>query len=146
MPDDSVFVDDECGARSDEPLFIEDAVSSHHLSLDVAEQGECHSYVFGESLVGGIAVHANADNLCIALLKFGDISLIRLQLFRSTAGEGQHIESERDVLLAAKVTELDRLSIRVCECEIRRHLSDLELRLWGVRLLGRTAAATVARG
>ena|SRR5438067_1231983 len=92
VADDPVFVYDESRAASDESFFIKDAVSSNHLPLDVGEKRESYTYVFLEALVCGIAINTNAQNLCVALLKVGDISLIRLQLFGSTASKSQHVE------------------------------------------------------
>jgi hypothetical protein len=143
MADDPVFVYDESGTAANEPLLVEDAVSLDHLSLDIAEQWECHPYVFLEAVVSRVAVNADADDLCVRFFEFGNISLIRLQLFRSTAGEGEHIEGERDVLLSPKIRELDGLSIRVSENEIGCHLPDLELCLRGTRLLRGCTAVTV---
>lgn len=78
VPDNAVFVDDESGAAADEPLLVEDAVSLDHLPLDVAEQWECHPYVFFEAVVGGVAVNTDADDLRVALFEVGNISLICL--------------------------------------------------------------------
>lgn len=78
MTDDPIFVYHEGGTAADEPLLVKDAVGSNYLSLDVAEQGECYTDVFLESLVSSVAIHTNADDLRIGLLKIGDISLIRL--------------------------------------------------------------------
>jgi hypothetical protein len=78
VPDNPVFVYDKSSAAADKPLLVKDAVGSDHLSLDVAEQGERHPYIFLEAIVGGVAVNADADDLCVALFEIGDISLIRL--------------------------------------------------------------------
>jgi hypothetical protein len=145
VADDSLFVYDEGGAAADEARLVEDAIGLDHLALDVAEQRECHSDVFLEPLVGSKTVNADTYDLSIRLLEFGYISLIRLQLFRSTSGEGEHIESKRDVLLAAEVRELDRVAVRVGEREIGRHVADLQVRLRRARLLRGCAAVTVIR-
>ena len=145
MADDSVFINYESGAATDEPLLVKDAVSFDHLSLHVAEQGEGHPYVFSKPPIGGEAVNTDADDLRVALFEIGEISLIRLQLLRSTPCEGQHVEGERDVLLPTEITEFDRLPLRVCESEIRSHLTDLELRLWSALLLRGRAAVTCIR-
>ena len=78
VTDDPVLINDEGGAAADEPLLVEDAVSPDHLPLDVAQEREGHSNVLLETIVGCIAVNADAYNLCVALLEVGDISLIRL--------------------------------------------------------------------
>lgn len=92
MAYDAVFVYDESRAATDESLFVEDAVSSNHLTLDVGEERESNAYIFLEPFIGSIAVNGNAQNLRVVLFKVGEIRLIRLQLFRSTAREGQHVE------------------------------------------------------
>lgn len=78
VADDPVLINDEGGAAPDEALLIEDTVSPDHLPLDVAQEREGHSDVLLETIVGCIAVNADADDLGIALLEVGDISLIRL--------------------------------------------------------------------
>jgi hypothetical protein len=133
---DSVFVDDEGRTASDEPLFVKDAVGLDHLSLHVAQQWECYSDVFLEAVVGSVAINTYADDLRVALLEVGNISLICLQFLRSTAGKSQHVKGERDVLLSTEIRELDGLSVRVGEGEIGRRVSDLKLRLRGARRLG----------
>lgn len=146
MADDPVFVDDESRSATDKSLLVEDAVGLDYLSLDVTEQGESYTYVFLEAVVSSIAVNADADDLRITFLEIGNISLIRLQFLRSTAGESEHVEGKRDVLLATKIAELDWLPVRVGESEIGRTVSDLELRLRGAQVLRVAAvAATVAR-
>jgi len=128
VADDTVLVYDEGGAAADEPLLVEDAVGFDRLPLDVAQQGEGHADVLLEPLVGGITIDADPDDLRVALLEIGDISLIRLQLFRSTACEGQHVEGERDVLLAPEIRELNGLALGVGEGEVRRGVADLQVR------------------
>jgi hypothetical protein len=144
MADDAVFVDDESCSAANEPLLVEDAVGFDHLPLDVAEQGKGHAYVFLEAVIGGVAVNADADDLRVALLEVGDISLIRLQFLRSTACEGEHVKGERNVFLATEIRKLNCLTVRVCESEIGRSVSDLELRLRSARLLRAAATAAVA--
>ncbi len=78
MTDDPIFVYHEGGTAADEPLLVKDAVGSNYLSLDVAEQGESHPYVFLESLVSSVAIHTDADDLRVTFLEVGNISLIRL--------------------------------------------------------------------
>lgn len=107
VTDYTALVYDECGAASNEVLFVEDSISSNDLPLDVGEKRESNTYIFLESLIGGIAVNANAQNLRVALLKVGDIRLIRLQLFRSTTRKGENVEGQGHVLFASKIREMD---------------------------------------
>jgi hypothetical protein len=145
VPDNSFLVDDERRAAADKPFLIEDAVGFDRLSLDVAEQREGHSYIFLETFVSGVAVNTDADDLRISFLEVGDISLIRLQLLRSTAGKSQHVEGERDVLLSPKVAELDGLPVGIGEGEIGSHVPNFELRLRSAWLLRGRATDTIAR-
>lgn len=78
MTNNPFLVDDEGRAAADESLLVEDAVGFDYLSLHIAKQRKCHSYVFGKTLIGGKAVNTDADDLRVGLLEIGDISLIRL--------------------------------------------------------------------
>jgi len=93
VTDDPIFVYDESRPAADEPRFVEDAVVFNDLSLDVGEEREGHSDVFLKPPVGCIAVNRDAQNLRVTILEVGNISLIRLQLLRSTAREGEHVKS-----------------------------------------------------
>lgn len=92
MTDDPIFINDESRPAANESLLVEDAVLPDHLPLDVGEKRECHADVFLEAIVSRIAVNADAQNLRVILLEFGNISLIRLQFLRSTARKGKHVE------------------------------------------------------
>src|SRR5207244_2103908 len=78
MADDALLVDDERGAGAEHPLLVEDAVVFDGLAFEVTEEGEGNLNVFGEALVGGRAVNADAEDLSVISFEFGDISLIRL--------------------------------------------------------------------
>ena len=86
----------------------EDAVGLEHLAVHVAEEGKFNTDLFGERGVGGGTIQTNSENFRIrgVNLTGGDSSLDRLKLLRSTAGEGQDVGGEKDVLLAAIVAEL----------------------------------------
>ena len=78
MANDSVFIYDERGPRAVSTFFIEDAVSFHHLALEIAEQRKCYSNILSEALVSREAINADSQDLCAGGFEFGDISLIRL--------------------------------------------------------------------
>lgn len=103
MTYDSIFINGEGGARPVPALFVKDAVIFHHLALEITEQGKSHSYVFLEAFVRRVAVNTDSQNLRVALFEFGNIRLIRLEFLRSTAREGEHVEGQHHILLAAKV-------------------------------------------
>ena len=106
MLNDPVFVDHEGGAIPKALLFVEDAIVLHDGAFEIAEKREGNAILFAEFAVGGNAVYADAENLCVGRFEFGDISLIRLHFLRSTTGESQNVEGKHYVLLALEVTEL----------------------------------------
>jgi len=108
---DSFFIDHEGRAVSETLLFVEDAIVFDDSAFEITEYRERDSNLFGEFAVGGNAVYAHAENLRVGGVEFGDISLIRLQLLRSTTGERQYINRQYDVLLSFKIAELVNLSI-----------------------------------
>jgi len=83
--------------------LIEDAIIPHHSSFEIAQQGKRDADVLREAFVGGNTVYTDAENLCFHSFEFGDISLIRLQLLRSTTGKGQNVKSKHYVLLAFEI-------------------------------------------
>jgi len=125
---DSILINSESGARAVATLFVKDAIVFNHLALKIAQERKGYSYVFLEAFVSGVAVNTDAQNLRVALLEFGNISLICLEFFRSTARESQHVKSQYDILLTAEVREFYGLAIRVSKNEIGRSVSDLQMR------------------
>ena len=134
MLDDSVLVDHERCPIAVAALFIEDAVVFHHCAFEITQQGKGQSILFGKLTIGGHAVNANAENLSIVSIEFGDISLIRLHLFRSTAGEGQDIKRQHDTLLTFEVAEFICLAVRTSQGKVRSRLPNLQI---GMRRLSK---------
>jgi hypothetical protein len=135
VSDDAFFVYDEGRARGEAAFLVEYAVIFRYLAFEIAEEREGDSDVFGEALIGGEAVNTDAQDLRVACVEFGNISLICLQLSRSASGEGQHVEGEDDVLLAFKIAELDGLARRIRQREIGRGIAHFQMRLGRGRLL-----------
>ncbi len=90
--DDAFLVHQESRPVGEAALFVQYAVVLGNFPLEVAKQREIDALLLGKCPVGRGTVHADPDHLCSRLLEFGDISLIRLQLFRSTPGERQDIK------------------------------------------------------
>ena len=124
--DDAFLVHDKRRPISEAVLFVQDAVLLGNGPLKVAQEWEAEAFLFGKRFVGGRAVHADAEDLRAGLLEFGDISLIRLQLLRSAAGERQNVERQDHVLLSVKVAQLDRPTILVGQSEVRRAVSHFQ--------------------
>jgi hypothetical protein len=111
VPDDAIFIDQEGGAISKALLLVEDTIILHYGAFEIAEDRERDSDLFGEFAVGGNAVYTHSENLSIVCFEFGDISLIRLQLLRSTTCESEHINREYNILLASEIAQLVGLSV-----------------------------------
>ena len=103
---DPVLIYYECGSISETLRFVENAVILHHCSFEIAQEGKSDADVLRKAFVSWNAVDTYTENLSIGSFEFGDISLIRLQFFRSTTCEGQHVEGEHNILLPLKVAEL----------------------------------------
>jgi len=142
--DDALLVDDNVGAQGPLVRFVvfvvafEDAVGLEHLAVHVAEEREGDADLLGECGVGSGAIHTDTEDFRIRGVDFsgGDSSLDRLKLLRSTAGEGQDVDGEVNILLAAVVAELHGFPPVAKKGEIRSSVSDLEGHLGDLRLFG----------
>ncbi|MGD0697496.1 MAG: hypothetical protein ABSB82_21965 [Terriglobia bacterium] len=124
----SVFVDHERGAIG-KPLFvIQDAIVFGDCSLKVTQQGECQAILLGENFVGRWTVYTHAKNLRTGFLEMGDISLIRLELLRSTSGKSEDVKRQHQILLPQIIAQLHGLPIGVEQREIRGLVAHLQLR------------------
>jgi len=75
---DPVLIDHKRGSIAIAPGFVENSVISDHRSFEIAEEWKRDADVLCETFVGGNAIYADAENLCVRAFEFGDISLIRL--------------------------------------------------------------------
>ena len=96
--------------------FVSNQVS-HSFSLKLGERG-----------VSSGTIQTNSENFRIrgVNLTGGDSSLDRLKLLRSTAGEGQDVDGEKDVLLAAIVAELHGFPLVAEKSKLRGRVTDLK--------------------
>jgi len=109
---DPVLIYYECGSISETLRFVENAVILHYCSFEIAEEWKSDADVLREAFVSWNAVDAYSENLSIGSFEFGDISLIRLQFFRSTTCESQHVEGQHNILLPLEVAQLHFLTSR----------------------------------
>jgi len=116
--DHAVLVNHERGTVGETMFLIQNAVGLRNGSLKVAQKGEIDVFLLGKGAVGGRAVDADAQNLGSILLEFGDISLIRLQLLRSTTGEGEYIERQHYVLLSGELTKRNLVAVLIGQSEV----------------------------
>jgi len=111
----SVFVHHESGAPrplvvvSAHGILFQNAVGSEDFVVHVAEEWERDADLLRECSVGGGTVDADAENFGVVCFELGQISLIGLQLFRSTTRESQDVEGENYCLLSTIVAQLHRL-------------------------------------
>ena len=100
---DTVLIDYKRSTIPKALRFIENAVVPDYRSFEIAQQGKRDADVLREAFVGGNTIYTDAENLRFHSLEFGDISLIRLQLLRSTTCKGQNVKSKHYVLLAFEI-------------------------------------------
>ncbi len=136
VPDDAFFIDQEGGAISKALFLVKDAIVFNDSAFEIAEDGKCNSELFCEFAVGGDAVDTHSEDLSLVGFEFGDISLIRLQLLRSTTGEGEHIDRQHDIFLTFEIAQFVLLSVSGAQREVRSFVSDLQVRVWWSWLLG----------
>ena len=142
--DDPLLVDDDVGAHSPLIGFIvhvvafENAVTSEHLAVHVAEEREGDADLLGEGGIGGGTIQTDSENFCIrgVNLTGGDSSLDRLKLFRSTTGESQDVDGKKDVLLPAVIAELHGFPLVAEQSEVGSGGADFESHLGDFRLPG----------
>jgi hypothetical protein len=113
VPDDAFLVHYKRGAVGEAAFFVEDPVLLGDGSLEIAEEWVSDLKLLGILLVGKPAVDTDAENLSVGLLEFGDISLIRLELLRSTTCKRQNVKRQDDVPLPPEFAELDFFPFRV---------------------------------
>lgn len=99
----SFLVHNEGRARGVAGFLVINSVIFDRFSFPIAQEREFHADVLGKTLVGGETVHADAENLRVGGVEFGDIRLIRLQLLRSAAGESKNVKSQHDGFFALKI-------------------------------------------
>ena len=127
----ALLVDDKRGAVGKLKLVVQDAVVFRDLPRHVAQKREFDSDFLGERFVGRRSVNTDAQDLGVFQIDLArvDTRLVSLKFFRSTTGEGKNVERQYDVLLAAVIAQLHRLSLVASQGEIRRRVSDLQERV-----------------
>ena len=101
--DFAVFADQDIGALSGFVFVAVKSVLAGNVSTPIAEQGKLDASLFGEGVIGEGAIHAYTQNLGVRSFQLVETLLEVLHLQGSTTGEGEHVEAEDDIFLAAKV-------------------------------------------
>src|SRR2546427_729257 len=116
---DAILVDDYVGALR--PLIglplhvvvLEDSVVLEHFLFHVAEEWEFDVDLLGECCVCRWGIHTDTEDCRIVFVDLtgSESSLDRLKLLRSTTGESEDVNGEKDIFLAVEVRELDGLPL-----------------------------------
>jgi len=125
--DDPFLIDHKRGAVSKLLILVKDSIVLHYRSFKIAQQRKCHADLLGKLFIGGDAVDAEAQDLCVAGFEFGDISLIRLKFGRSTTSEGQDVDGQHHIFLTLKITELIGLAIGGPQGKVGRRLANFQI-------------------
>jgi len=128
VTNNAILIDHEGDAVGKEMSESEVTVSLGYLLAGVTQQRESRAGFLGKLAIPFLAVQADPQNLRARSLELGDITLIRLDLLRSTRRGGANVEGQDDGFLAAKVGELDDLAVLVGQGEIRSAVTDLQSR------------------
>jgi len=124
---DSIFVDNKSGPIAEALFFNKDPVILDHCTFEITEQWKRNTDVLREAPVGRNAIDADTKNLSLGSFEFGDISLIRLQFFRSTAGKRQNIKSQHNIFLSFEVTQLHLVSGSAWQRKVGSHVTNFQV-------------------
>ena len=131
---DAVFIDDD--VRASCPLIIfaldvvtlEDSVVLEHLLVHVAEKWKFDVDLFGEGRVCRGGIHTDTEDCRIVFVDLtgSESSLDRLKLLRSTTGESEDVNGEKDIFLAVEVRELDGLPLIAEKGKVRSMIANFQ--------------------
>ena len=102
----SIFPDQEVHAAGCLILVFVDPVLVGYFAAPVAQQGEGHSNLVGESFIGEGTIHTHTQDLGVGRFQRFQILLEGLHLFGSTAGKGENVKCHYNVLLTAIIAQL----------------------------------------
>jgi hypothetical protein len=128
MADNAIPIDHEGHAVGKEASEAEDTVRFGDFLFGVAQERESGAGFLGKLAVPFLAVEADPQHLRARGLELGDITLIRLDLFRSTGCGGANVEGQDNGFLAAKVGEFNDLAVLVRQREVGGAVADLQSR------------------
>ncbi len=93
---------------------------------EITEQWEVNTQLLGVDLLCGLCVNADAEDLGILLFEIVDIILIPFQFLRSSAGKGQNVKGEDNVLVAPKTAQPDPVAVLVRQLKIRSLIAQFQ--------------------
>ena len=92
VANNALFIDHEGHTVGKEASETENPIGLGHLFIGVTQQRETRAGFLSKLAVPILAVETNPQHLCARSLKLGDITLIRLDLLRSTRCRGANIK------------------------------------------------------
>jgi len=128
VANDAVPIDDEGNAIGKEAGEAEHSVRLGHFLFRVTEQREGSAGFLGKFAVPLLAVEADPQHLRARRFEFGDITLIRLDLLRSTGCGGANVKRQDDGFLAAEVREFDDSAVLIRQRKVRGAVANLQCR------------------
>lgn len=104
--DFAVLIHDERGAPRKLVLvsflliILHNPVLFQHFPVHIAQEGKRHADLLGKCGIRSGRVNADSEYDGVACFQLGQISLIGLEFFRSTAGKRQYVKRENYILLS----------------------------------------------
>jgi len=117
--DDAILVDQKSHPLGNVDHWHQDSIFAANGPIGIAEDGIGKAQRLRKSLVFCGTIHTDSNHLRASALKFGDISLIRLEFLGSAPGKSLDVKSQNDVLLAFEIAQLDGFSMLVRQSKIR---------------------------
>jgi hypothetical protein len=128
VTNDAVFIDYKGDAIGEKTGEIESAVRLGYLPVGVAEQRESRAGLLREPTISFLVVKTNPYHLRAFGFEFGDITLIRPNLLRSTGSRCANVKRQDHRLLAKEVSEFHGLSVLIRQLKIRGVVANLQSR------------------
>ncbi len=122
--DNSVPVDHEGDAIGKEVREIQNSVGLGNTLFRITQQRKACAGLSGKFAVSFLAVEADAQHLHPPSFEPGDITLIRLDLLRSTGRGGANIKCQNDGFPAPKIGKLYEFAVLIRQRKIRGSVAD----------------------
>jgi hypothetical protein len=128
VADNAVFIDHKGHSVGKQAGEAQNAVGFGYDFVGVAKQGEAGAGLFRELAIPLLGIKADAQHLCAGGLKFGDITLISLDLASSTRSGSSRIKRQNHGFLALKIGQLHDFPILVRQGKSGSTVANLKIR------------------
>ncbi len=113
MSNDSTLIDYEGHSVREKVGETEDAVSLGDSFVGITKQRKTGAGLLSKLAVPVLVIQTDPQHLRARSFEFGDITLIRLDLRRSTGRGGTDIKGQNNGLLATEIRELDHVPVLI---------------------------------